>query len=187
MEKYPCPVHWGHVKDPLVVKINQDSPITACLIIESWFWHIKTQSSIHDYSLWRVQERLLSCSQKKKTFAPHPRKIAPLWIIVTKRRHPSGEAIRLHAWIAKISKQHALAQQLSVVPLLPLEQSWTNSRLNPRNVACLFGKFHIIVQKYITALAFSVTGPSLQQLWFAESNYSLETVAAKNVNYIKQG
>lgn len=58
-----------------------------------------------------------------------------------------------------------------------------NSRLKPRKAAHLFWKLHIILQKFIAALAFSVTGLSVQQVWFAESNVSLERVAPKNLKY----
>lgn len=45
--KHPCTVHWAHVKEPKVIKINWESgPITACLVIMSWFWHVKPQNFI---------------------------------------------------------------------------------------------------------------------------------------------
>lgn len=46
MQKHPCTMRWVRVKELQVVKINPESLTTACVIMKSWFCHIKPQNLI---------------------------------------------------------------------------------------------------------------------------------------------
>lgn len=51
MQKRPCTVHLVHVKESHVVKINPEFLTAACLIMKSWFRHVKPQNIF-----WKTRE-----------------------------------------------------------------------------------------------------------------------------------
>lgn len=40
--KLLCPMHWAHIKELQVIKINAKSPYMTCFLIRLWFSHLKT-------------------------------------------------------------------------------------------------------------------------------------------------